>query len=137
MTASVRPPAPTEDNPITGAQALRLLREVVAESPDFIYKPPADDVQSVCVYAYDGQPSCIVGKALYRAGYDVDVLAALDCANDPGAYNLAKLGIAADGDALAIFAAAQRVQDRSYEGNTWTDALAAAEVEADWLGVVA
>jgi hypothetical protein len=133
-TASTPPGGPavieqnSEPQPIDGARALQLLREVVAERPDYVYQKPG----RYCVYAVGDQPSCIVGHVLARAGFPVDQLAGVQgnvtvlVQDHPGWLGR---------DARSILAAAQHVQDPGEE--TWSAALAAAELKATDLGVSA
>lgn len=44
-----------------GAAIIAAIREVAAESPDFVYK-------GMCQYVVNGQPGCLVGHALWRLG---------------------------------------------------------------------
>lgn len=46
-----------------GEKLIGTVREVVAERPDFVYEPGAG-----CVYVHNGQPSCLLGHALWRLG---------------------------------------------------------------------
>lgn len=108
-------------------QALDLLEQVVDEGGrDFVY--PQDE-NGNCQYVRDGAPSCLVGKALFKAGVKMEDLIRLDegtadtngpvaaCAMDdviPGV---------ADYEALYVFNQAQQTQDL---GDTWGSALDAA-----------
>lgn len=72
---------------ITGEDALRLLKEVVAErGEDFVYEPvkktdPLDPGQT-CFYIKDGVPSCGVGLALSKFGVPNEVLERMDMDTD-------------------------------------------------------
>lgn len=108
---------------INRARALELLEAVVAETgEDFTYGLPGDDKS--CLYAYDGAPSCMVGRALYKAGVTVDQLSDLDSHDDTGIYELHAGGYEEDESylgqdanvvltegALDVFALAQLQQD--------------------------
>lgn len=50
-----------------GQRIIQAIRDIAAESPGFVYVRPADKVK--CVYVAGGEPSCIVGKALWRLGF--------------------------------------------------------------------
>lgn len=51
---------------IDAAAMEKAIRELAEENPDFVY------CQNVCVYTdREGVPSCIVGQALARIGFDV------------------------------------------------------------------
>jgi hypothetical protein len=124
--------APTvAPQPIDGPTALRLLREVVAERPDFVYKPP-DEEAGGCVYVWEGKLSCLIAHVLFRAGWTVEQIAALDQVGS--AESLAENGfVIGDDAAVQILDVAQAVQDRGV--CTWAQALAAAEEKAAQLGV--
>jgi hypothetical protein len=120
---------------IDAGRAVELLREVVAESgPD--YKYTISEMPSgarLCRYVVDGQPSCLVARALHRAGFTLSDLERMDT-HVIGISTLlmdpVRNGVVADlrsrftADAIRIFAAAQRKQDSM---RTWGVALAAAE----------
>ena len=126
-TVSTPPAAP---QPIDGATALRLLREVVAERPDYVYEEPDGDGQG-CVYVWQGTLSCIVAHVLARAGWTVQQIAELDMGGS--VKNLAINGFTiGSASSVVILDAAQSVQDT---GDTWAEALAAAEEKAAQLGV--
>lgn len=105
---------------ITPQQAYDALAAVVEElGPDYVYKKVGLDAR--CLYAFDGGPSCIVGRALVRLGLPLDVLSELDDDEYPS--------IQAQGAVLlteavrGVFGAAQRSQDL---GDTYAQALAQA-----------
>lgn len=122
----------TETRTLDGAMALRLLREVVAERPDFVYRPP--DPNSVgCMYVYAGQPSCLVAQVLARAGAPLSDIARLDN-RGPARDALPHLpGWTFTTKAVWILDAAQDKQDQEVP---WSQALEAAESRAASLGVV-
>jgi hypothetical protein len=117
---------------LDGPLALRLLREVVAERPDYVYQGE----KGRCLYIHAGQPSCLVGRVLTRHGVTASVLQALDDDEDTTidtAYPvLERRGFAITKEAVRILTASQGVQDRI---KPWRDALAVAEEEAARLGV--
>lgn len=52
-----------------GAKLIKIIRDLAAEKPDFVYERPGNYHDGKgCVYVHDGQPSCIVGHAMWRAG---------------------------------------------------------------------
>ena len=103
----------------TDDQVRDMLRTVVAENPDFIYEPPGGPDES-CKYVHDDAPSCLVGHVMSRLGLPLDILSAREGVS-PVQIGGA-LGISARAaDALT---AAQDWQD---QGETWSDARAAAE----------
>lgn len=121
---------------ITAPQALAALEAVVAGHEDEVYQEPNDD--KLCVYAYNGSPSCVVGCALAHLGIDTETIAALDSANRLGgpilASSLCDTGPLAghiDADASAVLGAAQHTQD---DGETWGYALNEARFRAFELG---
>lgn len=48
-----------------GKKLIAEIRKVVSDNPEFIY----DNGDHACVYVHDGQPSCLVGHALWNLGY--------------------------------------------------------------------
>jgi hypothetical protein len=120
------PVGQNEPQPIDGPTALRLLREVVAERPNYRYRAP-DDRES-CVYAYDGQPSCLVGHVLHRVGFSLALLEYL------GEDSIDGCAVVADETARKILGSAQGEQDG---GLPWATALQSAEYRAADLGVSA
>lgn len=105
---------------LTGPEALRLLRAVVAEQPDYVCpRRPGGDGPPACRYVHDGAPDCLAGTVLHRHGIPLSQLSGQE-------------GVAADylpsrwldSDAAELLAEAQSVQDR---GDPWRDALAEAE----------
>lgn len=65
---------------IDARRALELLIDVVDGNENYVYEklPVGPDASEKCVYAHDGQPSCLVGQVLFRAGWTVEEIAALD-----------------------------------------------------------
>jgi hypothetical protein len=49
-----------------GQKIIAEIRKVAADNPDFIYQAPYGDA---CFYVFNGQPSCIVGRALWNLGF--------------------------------------------------------------------
>ncbi|MFI9202612.1 hypothetical protein [Streptomyces sp. NPDC053048] len=62
-------------------QVLTTLREVVAESPHYVYSPPQHQDRHDCYYvhtSWDGtpeSPGCVVGVVLHRLGVPLEYLA--------------------------------------------------------------
>ena len=114
---------------IDGVQALELLTEVVEGNEDYI--DPYAQAHSTCRYVDNQMPSCIVGRALAKAGVSIRQLASLDryVGNIdqavPGNYSVTEFELTLA--ARAIFAAAQKRQDR---GAPWGTALADARYAA-------
>lgn len=107
-------------------EAVRLMEEVVSEKgADYVYKPVSlSDGSKSCFYVRDGQPSCLVGHALVRAGWTIDEVHGLDgIGNDaPTASEiyLYKEFSNLPREVCETFDAAQHEQDG---GNSWGDAL--------------
>jgi hypothetical protein len=119
------PDTPSDDVPvrileITGADALKALRHVVAEKgPDHYYTPPVEG-HSSCVYVWPNsktdelEPHCIVGYALHHLNVPLELIATsgFNMVNIQGlAANLRHEGYVILGDAIVIFRAAQSIQD--------------------------
>lgn len=52
-----------------GQKLIKIIRDLAAEKPDFVYERPSlGAFGNGCVYVHAGQPSCIVGHAMWRAG---------------------------------------------------------------------
>jgi hypothetical protein len=111
---------------IYARRALELLCDVVDGNEDFVYHE--DPRVGRCMYVLDGQPSCLVGHVLARAGWTVEQVAGLDPYLDDYIY---KGGVSASElfdafpeyftkDAGRVLAAAQGAQDLQ---NSWGDAL--------------
>lgn len=118
---------------LDGRRALRLLREVVRERPDFVYVAP-DGSAETCMYVWDNQPSCVVGHVLARAGYPIETIQRL---NEWGVIGWAiehVNKVVLDRAAANLLEAAQAKQDLS---EPWADALAEAERVARQFGVSA
>lgn len=104
-------------------QFIDAIRAIVAETgEDHVYERIDDgnDPHRSCWYVHDGQPSCLIGRALHRIGVPLDLLArnegtsALSLMEDIGGFSYT-VRLAAD--------LAQDVQDGQDKGNTWGDAL--------------
>jgi hypothetical protein len=52
-----------------GAKLIQIIRDLAAENPDFRYEfVRRSNGTEGCSYVHEGQPSCIVGQAMWRAG---------------------------------------------------------------------
>jgi hypothetical protein len=116
---------------VTAKKAIAALREEVRGNEEYRYIPPGgtEGFPRRCVYAYNGEPSCLIGKVLVRLGASVDQLQQLDGLLFASADTLydehaSDIGIAVDENAAQIFSAAQSRQDAGYR---WDEALARAE----------
>lgn len=116
MTTTVTVP------PLDAPTALRLLREVVAERPDYRYR------RDETVYFARGKPACLVGHVLARHGLGPE-----DVSEVAEAAALVAEGLCLP-DAGAILAVAQETQDI---GAPWRRALRDAELVAAERGVSA
>ena len=116
----------TEAIEIDSAKAITLLREVVKGKEEYVYKRPVGSSGPACVYQANGEPSCVVGKALFKVGVTADELDAMDRTGVHTGINSVTLPerVSLTNDARAVFAAAQEKQDR---GTEWGIALRAAE----------
>lgn len=104
---------------IDARRALELLVDVVDQyGEDTVYERITVKGRPVCLYVHDGQPSCLVGHALAKAGADVEMLESLN----PGvaALSLDVHVPNVDSGAAAVFQAAQSVQDY---GGMWGEAI--------------
>lgn len=124
----------TEKPTIDAERALSLMERAV-EKMGVDYTYPAGDPDgsiNTCVYVRDGEPSCLVGHALFIAGIDIDALADLDTYSETDVSTLARgneevgqepvlprLAVLS-GDAVEVFQTAQMDQD---QGRTWGEAL--------------
>lgn len=107
----------------TKAQA--LVEELIGEFGDgFVY----EQINSGCVYTHEGEPSCLVGQVMARAGLDpmdLETLLKSSCREGDYFYTintfLASEGIfEADEEAEEFLGALQKYQD---EGASWGEAL--------------
>lgn len=110
---------------IDGARALELLTHQVRDHEDFEYKSPEGRRPGVCVYQFEGCPSCLIGKALAEAGVPLEALKHWDKRGGSTPIAIAELpeGFEMTAKARRVFASAQATQDR---GDTWGQALQAA-----------
>lgn len=112
--------------PLTGTEALRLLREVVAEDPDRVYeRHSGDDRGPLCRYVSNGQPDCLIGHVLYRAGWTIPEIDRIDRVGTA-------FGDRLDPAAVAVLEVARRAQDWR---DPWSVALHHAETVASSLGI--
>lgn len=127
-------------------RALALLHEVVDPDPGFVYRPGTSaQGNSSCVYVRDGEPSCLVGHVLARAGVAVEDLARMDEGTPDSGTEDEPAG---DGDSESAFEVLWEngalpdylevthdaadilihVQSRQDQGTPWGDALATVPV---------
>lgn len=106
---------------INARRALELLTDVVAGREDYTYP----DIYDVCRYVVDGQPSCVVGHVLHRAGWTIEELEYMDA---PATLIIASILDEYEPDRITPGAArvlheAQLTQDAR---DTWGESLEAA-----------
>jgi hypothetical protein len=124
-------------------RALELLIDIVDQYGEGVVYERVPKVAGgsgmVCQYQDRGQPSCIVGHVLARAGVPMNTLYELDVCGTPADRLNRDVGV--DGQAAQVLNAAQCVQDA---GKTWGEALASAEakyqrlleVDAEMEGII-
>lgn len=108
-----------------GQQIIQKVRDIAGENPDFVYTPPNDD-GGACVYYHDGQPSCLIGRALAAQGViEPDIESSdknsLGIMQLIGELNLSLL----TGETDWLY----RVQRRQDDGKPWGAAVARTDVE--------
>jgi hypothetical protein len=124
---------------VTLDDALDALRKAVAEKGyEYQYSAEYDHCQYVTLVEGEARPACIVGHALVYLGVPAYQLIPQNQASfhSRSFLNLlSDLGYEFDAHVMSAFAAAQRVQDSSFDDGvgttTWGSALAAAECFAD------
>lgn len=116
-------------------RAVELLEAEVAEAgADFIYEKDKRDRGDypVCRYVKNDAPSCLVAKALFRAGVPMEVLTGLDFQAEglstPIADAVFSDDIELSDDARMAFRKAQDAQDN---GDSWGEALISAKLAQD------
>lgn len=99
---------------LTDEVFVTAVRAEVASNPDHRYEIPGGP-NSRCLYVYDGKGSCVIGRALIRAGLPVEAVAALDDGVGDAEFTdapraLPRLGLS---ERVSDWAGAiQRLQDR-------------------------
>lgn len=97
---------------IGGVRALELLKLARDErGADYIYGGDRDALDR-CTYSADGEPSCMVGLALFKAGVTIAELEEIDN-GDFGTIEFIELParVSLTDEAVAVFSAAQGMQD--------------------------
>ena len=103
---------------LTYVRALELLREVVAEKGEgYIYSWPDGDG---CYYVHGDEPGCGVGHVLYRAGWPLSQLAAVDMRGNSCVHVIPAFCDNAQPAAITLLRTFQEAQDA---GATWGAAL--------------
>jgi hypothetical protein len=120
---------------------------VVGPRPEFVYQPGTnpENGASSCVYVRDGEPSCLVGQVLARAGVSIEDLAKMDEGTPDSGTEEEPVG---DGDGESAFEVLYEngalppyltvtddaagilthVQSRQDQGTPWGQALASVTV---------
>lgn len=115
---------------------VEAVREIIGSvGADFAYSDSeAYEELEACVYAYDGKPSCIVGRFLVESeGYSTSTLADNEGVNAQGILEALGYNMLDDQTSLAScwLLRLQEQQDRL--GTTWGDAFdAAQELAKEW-----
>ena len=71
------------DTKIKPADIWAEVQKIAAKNPDYVY-PKRPEEFPACAYQRNGEPSCIVGKALFKLGVDVDTLEGFDSGGESG-----------------------------------------------------
>jgi hypothetical protein len=111
-----------------------LATEVEKAGADYVYERPNTGGIRRCLYEYNNQPSCLVGRAWHAAGVPVEDLRAIDKGSGPiGAIEIRRVGPLVITDAAAeVFGAAQNAQDGGFTyGSALKDARRVAELVSD------
>jgi hypothetical protein len=101
-----------------------ITAEVEAAGPDFVYQ---EDPFQTCDYVRDGQPSCLIGRALARLGMSVEELKTFDANDLPNPTNIRNPSAAGImyslGFSERVTAAADVAQGLQDSCRTWGRAL--------------
>ncbi len=127
--------------PITvdAPRAVELRAEAVTQrGGDFVYEHHNDGGTIACYYVWRGQPDCIAGNALHRAGVSIDALSTIEgctittlrAGPDAGVLG----GVRFSKAAIGVLYAAQDAQD---QGLSWGEALKQAQKAAIYAAEVA
>lgn len=107
------------------------IREVVEEyGEDYIYNTRRESGGKRCVYVNEsGQPSCLIGKALFKLGVPLEDLASFDGDYEGDALGAVDLPVfSPSGDYRSASWFAQLVQNAQDSGQSWGEALKVGEV---------
>jgi hypothetical protein len=112
---------------VSGERVIEVLREVVAERPDYVYAAPPEMITTAmlanpCFYVHgegaDAVPGCVVGAVLNRLGVPLSELAGYE---GTPAQHVAERLLETDHDVVSMLREVQTEQD---QGTSWGDALA-------------
>jgi hypothetical protein len=117
---------------INKERAIELLEQAVAErGEDFVYYNAYQENYAnygACRYQIDGEPACLVGLALAKAGVSPEGLNLLEGSGITNSYTLNRpQNLKITPDALAVFQVAQDTQDND---GPWGEALRLAKEKA-------
>lgn len=102
-----------------GQQLIEETKKVAANNPDFVYKK-----ERGCVYVRNGQPSCLIGHALWNLGL-IDASLETCSDNESGVEEIIDaLHLNVDGDEQVWLDNAQSSQDI---GKSWGQAISLAD----------
>lgn len=105
---------------ITYEDAVRVLDELAAERPDYVY------IEESCHYTErDGNPGCIIGHLLDRLGFDRPGWG--DATNNESVLSVVPI---LDAKTKTLLRAVQQLQDN---GDSWSTAVEQAKKESNDL----
>lgn len=96
-------------------ELLTTLTEIVGKSPEYVYEPVGE--WHKCLYANQGQPSCLIGHALHHLGFSIEELEAFDMQEGPFAFDI---GVWEDDKTEKLASLVQLEQDKRMP---WGEAL--------------
>lgn len=114
------------------------VRRIVAENPSYVYGVDSP-VKGSCVYVYRGEPSCLLGRAMYAAGVPIDELQSMDRYSKTVLGNLLSSAsfenvvkdtfYKLEGDEKAAASWLQRVQEEQDEDEPYDECVERADAE--------
>ena len=109
---------------VTLELAISTLKGEIMGNETYVYEK---DQNGYCFYVKDGQPSCLIGRALHRLGVGINLLSEYDVAQDGGTdawsvcRGLQQRGIMTFDDIVpGLF---RTVQVRQDEGRPWGEVV--------------
>ncbi len=107
-----------------GQKIIAAVRDVAAKNPSFIYLNAAlmGADGNFCVYVKDGDPSCLIGQALWKLGL-IDAALEADDFNAVGADDLLRslpIGDSLDPNEIEWLTRVQEMQDAE---KPWSEAV--------------
>ncbi|SIL73749.1 Uncharacterised protein [Mycobacteroides abscessus subsp. abscessus] len=114
---------------LIGENLIRTVRRIAAANPDFVYEAQPDPVfpgGRLCRYVHNGEPSCLIGKALWELGL-INSVFETNAKNVSAFGQIYKgLGLALDHWELDWLIEVQRAQDFQ---TAWGRAVESADVK--------